>query len=266
MVDSGVYGKSSVIKHNYWYQREQTGNQIAEEITKQYGWDFFNRDNTLFDGYSTDYHGTYIANEIERVNKNALIMSCKFMSGTEGDASDACDAIDFAISNGAKIINCSWSTAEDIHRIHELIRQNPDVLFVCSAGNSSLNLDESLIFPACYSDDNIITVGAICKNGEPYEYSAFGKNNVDIYAPGEDIEVIMPENDIDKAEGSSIACAYVSGAASILMSNFPQLSASDIRLCLINSAKANKKLINRCSSGGVIDIYKSYLLCCEEVI
>lgn len=260
VVDSGVYDKSSVIKSNYWYQDKNRGEQ-AVKGNNRYGWDFFNGDDTIFDGYSTDYHGTYIANEIERVNNDAIIMSCKFMSGTKGDASDACDAINFAISNGAKIINCSWSIMEDVREMHDLIKQHPDVLFVCSAGNNSLNLDESPIYPACYSEDNIITVGAICKNGEPYGYSGFGNTNVDIYAPGEGIDVIMPENDIDKAEGTSIACAYVSGAASILMSNFPQLSASEIRKVLIDSAKENKNLNGLCASRGTLNVYRSYLIC-----
>ena len=218
------------------------------------GWDFYNDDNTIYDDYLYDYHGTYIANMIAKVSSNTKILSVKFMEGTNGCVEDSVSAIRYAIDHGAKIINCSWNTSEDNKQLYDMISDHQEILFVCAAGNIYQDLDQNELYPATYTLDNIISVMAINQQGEVYMQSGYGKNNVDIAAPGEYVRVILPSDDVDYVDGTSVAAAFVSSAAAMLLSYNEDLSPMEIKQLLIDSANKMTTLSNYCVSGGCIDI------------
>ncbi|MDR1018262.1 MAG: S8 family serine peptidase [Lachnospiraceae bacterium] len=265
VIDTGEYKKGKLLKNHIWSNKREKANDGKDNdkngyIDDQYGWDFYNNDNTIYDNYLYDYHGTYIANEIIKTNPKVQIIVSKFMKGTKGDALDATKAINYAINSGARIINCSWDFYKDEPKMRQLIHDNQNVLFVCAAGNSNLNLDKEDIFPASYDEDNVISVGAVNSQGKLYEYGGYGKNGVDILAPGENINILLPENDKEYVDGTSIATSYVSGAASLLLGAKPDLKPYEIKKVIINGAKKETGLRNKCKSGGILDIYASYLL------
>lgn len=91
------------------------------------------------------------------------------------------------------------------------MKNNPDILFVCAAGNSNLNLDENVLYPVCYDLCNVISVMSINNQGTIYEYSGYGKC-VDIATPVKDIYVEIPEQDKTYVDGTSVSTAFVTGA------------------------------------------------------
>jgi len=105
---------------------------------------------------------------------------------------DIVAALDYALENGARIVNCSFggelfeqSEFEALQRL-----QNSGVLAVCAGGNEGLNLDDprNTNFPAGYDLDNIISVAASGPDDGLCDFSNFGAQTVHLGAPGVDIE------------------------------------------------------------------------------
>lgn len=220
------------------------------------GRDFYNGDNSIFDSYYYDYHGTYICNIIAKVSPNAQIICNKFMEGTNGNIDKAYDAMKDAVDNGADIINCSWCSNEYSKKIDTLIKNNPNVLFVCSAGNSLINLDEYNVYPASYKYNNVISVIAIDNKGDLYQFSGYGKSAT-LAAPGKDILVNLPDGDLGFIDGTSASAAFVSSAASIIKGKYPDLSAEEIKKALVENVVELDTIKGKCESNGVINIQRA---------
>ncbi|MDH5377141.1 MAG: S8 family serine peptidase, partial [Gammaproteobacteria bacterium] len=166
------------------------------------GWNFLDNTNNHRD---VNGHGTAVASVIAATQNNnqggagiapdVKIMSLKVLgtdaSGREQNAlsSDITLAMEYARSHGAKIINVSLSgpspDSSQSATINTLERDG--VLVVAAAGNASEDLDSGgfASYPAGYGQDNIISVAASNRLGRFEEsFSNFGKNSVDLAAPG----------------------------------------------------------------------------------
>lgn len=212
VVDTGIDTSLNIFSNALWYNdKEVLQNGIDDDsngyIDDYYGWDFYSNDDSIYDDYLYDYHGTYLAGIIHKITPEVKILSSKFLRGTEGDVVDSVSAIQYAIDNGAVIVNCSWCFESEQIELYELMKENQDILFVCAAGNSRLNLDENAVYPACYELDNVITVMAIDNTGNMYDISGYGMN-VDVAAPGKDIYVCLPENENTFVSGTSASTAF----------------------------------------------------------
>lgn len=256
IVDTGIDVNENKIKSHIFGEEKKIDGKDDDQngyIDDINGWDFYNNDNSVYDKYSHDYHGTYVANEILRVAPNISIIPAKFMEGTKGSLDDAVEAIQYLIERGARIINCSWNFENYSKKMYNIIKNNPNVLFVCAAGNSNLNLDENKLYPCSYKADNIMTVGAIDSKGVISNVSGYGKK-VDVLAPGVNVKVCLPENDIDYLEGTSISTAIVSGEAALILSINKNLTSSQIKEIIISSCIKKKSMSNWCSSEGYINV------------
>ena len=217
-------------------------------------------DNSLYDERLYDYHGTYICTNISQIAPGVSILPVKFMSGTKGTIEDAISAIEYAIERGAVIINCSWNFDKYSEKLYRLIKENSNVLFICAAGNSSINLDKENIYPCNYDLENIITVGAMDEEGYVYGSSGYGKQ-VDIVALGVDVEVIVPDNAITKVSGTSIATSYVSAAVALMLSLDADLTPYKIKDILKETATPMSTLKGKCDGNGCLNIRKALLKC-----
>lgn len=267
VVDTGIYQTNNLNDRIWNNKNEIPDNGIDDDnngfIDDVSGWDFYNCDNSIYDNYVYDYHGTYIADTIARIDTNSKIMSVKFLSGLSGEAYDSVMSIKYAIDNGAKVVNCSWNFEEDEEELYHLIKDNKNVIFVCAAGNSLINLDENNLYPVSYDLENVISVMAIDNQGEKYKVSGYGWN-VDIAAPGKDISVTLPENDESLVSGTSIATAYVTGVVATICSKYPDMSATEIRNVLINSSHKIDSLARLCKAEGIIDMSSALEMCNQE--
>lgn len=157
-----------------------------------------------------------------------------------------------------KILNISLMDLSDNLSMKEAIINYPG-LVVCSAGNSNLDVDVHPEYPDYYGSsnlgvnelDNIIVVGGLDKTGSRYFYSSndgsnYGLNTVDIYAPGLEILTTHPEEYYYEGSnialgyiiktGTSFAAPYVSGVAALLLSIEPDLTAEQLKECIIGGA------------------------------
>ncbi len=215
--------------------------------------------------FKGENHGTHVAGIIaaERNNgigmdgvaNNVAIMSIRAVPNGDEYDKDIALGIRYAVDNGAKIINASFGKdfSPNAQWVYDAIKYaaDHDVLIVHAAGNDGENLDDpnNQNFPNDQIGneqefaDNVITVGALePKYGSELlaSYSNYGKRNVDIFAPGTDIYSTMPHNKYQFMQGTSMASPEVAGIAALIRSQYPSLTASQVKHIILDSGLASK--------------------------
>lgn len=218
IIDSGIKTDLEDISTLLYVNRGEIDNNEIDDDGNGYiddvnGWNFYDDSKEVFTTYTSDYHGTMIAGIISG-KKYGIVPGVKYLPlkcfrGTEGSVDDIIEAIEYGYGLGIRIFNCSWDMEVYNKELQECIRKYPDAIFVCASGKKGENLDEVNVYPACFEENNIICVGALDSNFEIQEFSGYG-SKVDVYAPGEEIYCLMPDNTYVYSEGSSLATAFVS--------------------------------------------------------
>ncbi|MEN2398286.1 S8 family peptidase [Flavobacterium sp. MC2016-06] len=205
-------------------------------------------------------HGTHVAGIIGQIRHNDLggdgitnnVQILTVRAVPDGDESDKDIAlgIRYAVDNGAKVINGSFGKGFSPHKqwVYDAIKYaaKKDVLIVLAAGNDGYDIDkaENGNYPKDSEDnvkeyaDNVITIGAINKvYGENViaGFSNFGKINVDVFAPGEEIYATVPNNKYKFLQGTSMASPNAAGVAALIRSYYPKLKASQVKHILMDS-------------------------------
>ncbi|UUF15744.1 MULTISPECIES: S8 family peptidase [Flavobacterium] len=208
-------------------------------------------------------HGTHVAGIIAQVRGNNLggdgvannveILTVRAVPDGDEYDKDIALAIRYAVDNGAKVINGSFGKSFSPHKqwVYDAIKYaaKKDVLIVHAAGNDGYNIDETknINYPNDSQDnikefaDNVITIGAINKEyGETVVagFSNFGKINVDVFAPGEEIYATVPNNKYKYLQGTSMASPNAAGVAALIRSYYPKLKASQVKKILMDSGVA----------------------------
>ncbi len=248
------------------------------------------------DGHGTMVAGIIAANSnndsgISGVCGDIKIVSLKITRNGEGYLSDTLQAIAYAQSIGADIINYSNSFAigsgigfnnsniyyedySDSDAIFSSAISSFPGLFVCTAGNNDEYLDTTTdsIKPAQFTLDNMITVVASKSNDLIWDISNYGRLTTDIYAPGESIIGCFPRSmcldqtcsttgtehiyeGYHKGSGTSFAAPYVTGVAALLLSLSPDMSTAKLKSIILNNVDLNNTY--ECTSGGKLNAYKA---------
>ncbi len=211
-------------------------------------------------------HGTLIAGilgatpnnnrGIAGTNWQVSIMPLKALdSQGRGKSSDIAEAIVWATDNGAQIINLSLGGIGFGHdsTLANAVSYafNKNVLMVAAAGNDSadngVNLDLNPVYPIC--DDNrlnmVIGVTALDANDRKPSFANFGKNCIDVAAPGKRIlstinhDPVTGNTSTDSyayASGTSLAVPFVAGQAALIRSLYPLATNEQIRDRIIATA------------------------------
>ncbi|MFF0084224.1 type VII secretion-associated serine protease mycosin [Streptomyces canus] len=152
---------------------------------------------------------------------------------TDRDFSFA-DEIRYAVDQGASIINISGFTTKDGAADREAISYalERDVLVVAGAGNQ--NKDPLIQYPAKYP--GVLAVGGVNQDGKIWEGSNSGPE-VLLSAPATRIvSAGWPGNKLRISDGTSNSTAFVSAAAALLRSKYPDLTAGQIANRLVKTA------------------------------
>jgi cell wall-associated protease len=204
-------------------------------------------------------HGTHVAGIIGANRKNDLgikgiadnvrIMSVRAVPNGDERDKDIANAIIYATDNGAKIINMSFgkSFSPGKEAVDKAVKyaESKGVLLIHAAGNDHDNLDIESNFPTrVYNDGkqakNWLEIGASSFGADQNfvgEFSNYGKKSVDLFAPGVKIYSTTPNNTYEDLQGTSMACPATTGVAAILMSYFPDLSATQVKDILRQSTR-----------------------------
>lgn len=252
-------------------------------------------------------HGTHVAGIIAANRNNDLgikgiadhvkIMTLRTVPDGDERDKDVANSIRYAVDNGAKIINMSFGKgyASDKGIVDEAVRyaMDHDVLLVHAAGNDGANIDVKPNFPNKYYVDSIginegmadawITVGASqWKNNRDLvaSFSNYGKNSVDVFAPGASIKSSIPANGYKEHNGTSMAAPVVSGIAALIRAYYPSLSAEETKNIIMDSVtpvtrrvriqnasgqRQRVRLSEISVSGGIVNAYEALKLAGERV-
>lgn len=281
ILDTGVDINHPDLVGRIWInQGEIPGDGIDNDnngyIDDMVGWDFYNNDDTvchyqynssknmdLASPKDNDDHGTHIAGIIAAnannkigiagvaSNINVKIMSLKIHGGAngKGTVANAIKAIKYATMMGADICNMSWGSTSYSAAL-ETAMQESTMLFVTAAGNSGTNNDTTPLYPASYNLDNQISVSFIDADGALSKDSNYGKQTVDIAAPGTNI-ISTTVGSYGTMSGSSMAAPHVSAIAAMLYTYSDNLYASDVKNIIVNNIKYMEGLENFIKNPGI---------------
>ena len=256
VIDSGydishVLLKESVQENIFELGSDEDQNGFSND---RFGWDFINNKPLVGDLEShgtnvgsaiaakhTDRHKFSIAPESKIVPIAALKPSVDGLTAANGDSNSILNSIDYAIKRNVDFINASWGGDICSPFIREKIKEATElgIVFVTAAGNSGLNLDENISFPASLSLPLLVTVGALARSGNIEPNSNFG-NAVDFFALGQKTVVASPQNTLGRVTGTSIAAPYITGALALLKSAFPAASGRVLIEALEKSKNTQK--------------------------
>jgi len=203
-------------------------------------------------------HGTAVASLIaaERDNDTGIrgvagavkIMPVRTVPGGDERDKDVANAIRYAAANGADVINMSFGKGYSPRKavVDEAVQyaDRQGVLMVHAAGNESADNDTTDTFPTDQyagggTVENWIEVGAAGAEGDSLlaaSFSNYGQRQVDLFAPGAQLQVARPGNNYGRSQGTSLAAPVVSGVAALVMSYYPDLSATQVKEALLTSA------------------------------
>jgi len=225
-------------------QKDDDGNGWSDDT---WGWDFVHQNNQPIDDNG---HGSFCAGIIgadwengkgsKGINQFVSLLSVKILDSLGlGSTATAIEGIDYAVRNGAQIINMSWGGSRFDPALYEIIRSSTQkgVLFVAAAGNSGANNDdyENAIYPASFDIPGLVSVAAYDPRGERASFSNFGKKRVHVGAPG--IEIFGTElNGYGYRNGTSFAAPHVSGTAALLKALWPSMTGKELQERILKTA------------------------------
>lgn len=242
VLDTGVDVTHPDLQGNIWRNsKEIDGNGKDDDGN---GWvdDYYGVDTRAGSGsgIDNDGHGTHVAGIIAARGNNGTsvtgvcwsgsVMSVKFMGRLGiGSGSDAAEGIRYAVRMGAKIINASFGSSQSSSTVHDAVKyaKKKGALIVAAAGNEGTDLDRNPVYPAAYTDGNILSVAATDKNDALAPYSNFGDVAVDVTAPGSEILSTYIGGQYAFSSGTSMAAPVVSGIVGLLKARNPDAEFSD---------------------------------------
>mgnify|MGYP002780736613 FL=1 len=116
-----------------------------------------------------------------------------------------------------------------------LIADAPEILFVIAAGNANQDMDFVRDLPGSINRPNVLTVASVDAAGVLSTFASTGPS-VDLHAPGENIEVLVPGGGRIRASGASLAAPQVVNAAAQVLSVRPDLDTAAVVALLIGTA------------------------------
>lgn len=273
VIDSGIDRDVTALNERMWSNddeipgdgKDNDGNGYVDDVS---GWDFREGDQLSKSGGSLHYHGTFVSGLVSSsydketgsggVAPNVSIMDLRFLdSGGRFYTSDwekLANAVDYAVENGADIINLSiYANVKPPEKVHRALKraQSEGVLVVGIAGNNG----ERLGYFGRW--DEVFTVGSVGRSGSVSSFSNYGPE-MELVAPGEDVLSYKPGGELATGSGTSFAAPHVAGTAALILSKRPQISLSELKEILRDSARdLGKSGKDKTAGYGIINTSKS---------
>jgi len=195
---------------------------------------------------SGDSHGTSIAAIIAGTGRNpagngivglapkAKILSVRISADARIEPVALAKGIIYAADRGARIINVSAVTPEPDPNIRAAVEhaERRGAVVVAAAGNTA-QTGSSVGYPASFP--GVVAVSAVDADKRFWNGSASGPQVV-LAAPGVDIRSANDQGGYQHGDGTSLAVPYVTAAAALLWSKYPNLTAGQVIRQLVDTA------------------------------
>ncbi len=297
VVDGGVDIYHEDLRDNIWVNQGEIANNGIDDdgngyIDDVHGWNAYNNSGKI----DRNEHGTHVAGIIGAkgnnqigvagVNWNVKIMA---LSGSSGQTSTVLKAYNYILKEkkryletggkeGANIVvtNSSFGvdyadcTGRDFKLWNQVYDELGKVGIINAAAtiNSHVNVDEAGDVPTGCSSDSIISVTNTNIDNEKLRGAGFGKESIDIGAPGTNIFSTVLDNGYTYLTGTSMATPHVAGSVALLHSiaskdfldfykKSPRKGIEKLKKILLNSSDFNESLKGITVSEGRLNIYRS---------
>lgn len=262
ILDSGVRYTHEDLAINMW----------TNPVDGSHGWNALTGTN---DPVDSSGHGTLAAGVIGAAANNGKgmagiawrvqLMACTcFDANNNGFDSDIIACMEYARTNGAKIVNASWGSYSNSLALSNAVFQlrQEGITLVAAAGNNSRNIDTSPYYPACLGFDNVISVGYSTRNDTLGTFSNYGQTNVHLIGPGAAMYSTFFASDSSYLgnaflEGTSFSAPMVSGALALLASRHPADAPHQLIARLLRAADPVPALAGKCLTGGRLNLAKA---------
>jgi PKD repeat protein len=258
------------IKYNTADPVDGIDNDKDGYIDNYAGWNIINNNHNLVG----NNHGTRVAGCAAGQGDNGIgiagvALNCPFIPISGYDPASGrfsgFAGLVYLAEKGCKVINLSWGrTGPASYLEQEVINYaaiNHDVVITASAGNEGSNISRYW-WPASY--ENVLSVAAT--NASDLKWGTAGgsayNDKVDISAPGQDIISSVDGNSYNYDSGTSYSSPIVAGAAALVRSMYPNLSAAEVAQRLmataddIYSIPGNSPYIGKLGSGR-LNVYRA---------
>ena len=287
IIDSGVQISHPDLRENIWVNRNEIAGDNIDNDNNGYvddinGWDFVDHIPDPTPKFDNDFsedgivHGTVVAGIVAAAGNNAAgvtgvtwrakIMPLRVLNGLgEGDTNKVVNAVDYAIRNGADIINFSFVGFDFSSQLNMAIKRAYDagIIVVAAAGNEGADglghsLDDKKMYPVCNdgsSENWVVGVAATDPLDQKSNFSSFGYDCIDISAPGVSMfstSVYSPDDADNGAKfdkyydgywsGTSMAAPVVSGVIALIKQVNPNLDRDEVVKILLDTSDNINKL------------------------
>ena len=281
-IDTGIAYNHEDLAANMWRNPGETpGNDIDDDnngfVDDYYGYDFFSNDSDPSDAGS---HGTHTSGTIGAVGNNSLgvvgvswnvrLMAIKIYSPNGYDTTsaqliNAYNYVRMMKNRGVniRVTNNSYGGCAEACDYDQATKDAIDalgdagVLQVFSVGNSGQNVDTTPNYPSSYTSPSILAVAASDQNDNRPGFSNFGATGVDLAAPGIVILSTVSSGGYGFSSGTSMAAPHVTGAAALLASYNPTLSAASLKATLMNTVDILPQWNGVVKTGGRLNVAKA---------
>ena len=294
VIDGGIEYTHEDLSANMWTNPgEIPGNGIDDDgdgyVDDVHGWNAWDHNGTTYPP-GEGPHATHVAGTIGAVGGNGIgvagvnwtvtLISGRCLNGPT-PVSTIIEAVDYMTTlktrKGLNIValnNSYGGSGFSQAQLDAMTRAaQAGILSVCSAGNSTNNLDVSPVYPAALDTtasagyNAIVAVAAVTRDGNLATYSNWGLTNVDLGAPGgqylsathyPDLEIIscVPTNNgYAPMRGTSMAAPHVTGAVALYASAHPGSSPAQTRYDLLTAGVRSLPALNGITvTGGTLDV------------
>jgi subtilisin family serine protease len=270
VIDSGIDYNHPDLTGNIWSNNGENGvdaqgrnkanNRLDDDnngfVDDFRGWDFVNNDNDPMDDNN---HGTHISGLVAAKNDgvgmtgvapNAKIMPLKILDRVgSGKIRDEINAINYAVANGAKIVNVSLGGLQLNDEELNVIRsaEAGGVIVISAAGNEAR---PQVDYPARFANEVGIAAASIQRNQQFSDFSNRAGTEVINYfiAPGGDgdradsgdiystVPLSVPGIPYRYFAGTSMAVPHISGVIALMLQANPNLTPAEIKRILAETA------------------------------
>lgn len=260
VIDTGAKLNHEDLAGNIWTNAgEINANGVDDDgngfIDDYYGYDFFYND---ADPSDENGHGTHVAGTIGALGNNALgvtginwnvrLMTIKIYDNdgfgtTAAMLINAYNYVRMMKNRGVniRVTNNSYGGCDEACGYDQATKDAIDalgdagVLQVFGAGNNGRNIESMPFYPAQYTTPSILSVAASNDIDTRWSNSNYGAVSVDVAAPGAGILSTYSSPLYATLSGTSMASPHAAGAAALLSSYNPSLSAASLKATLMNT-------------------------------
>lgn len=273
-------------KDTAYFRKKELGDDPHTNTTSNYG----NSNTFPANSHGTECAGVIAALRNNNMGGNGITNSVEIMPVRIGAANDMADerdkdvanAIRYAVDNGAQVINMSLGKTISPQKkwVDEAVKyaEKKGVLLTVCAANEATNSDSVTDYPSAYYDDKTIATNLMKIGASVYDsslvasFSNYGKNTVDVFAPGKSIYTSQMNGRYGYFNGTSAAAPVVAGLAALIWSYYPLLNYKQVRYCIEQSATPITTLVIKpgtdekvpfsslSRTGGIVNAYNALVI------